>query len=126
MGQLQEVHGKLIDLGYQIIAVSPDRPEKVAEVGSKKSYEYTLLSDSKMNAALAFGLAFRVDGKTLERYKQYGIDLEADSGESHHLLPVPAVFVVDESGKIRFQYVNPDHRIRIDPATLLAAAKAAK
>ena len=126
MGQLQAVHGQLIDLGYQIIAVSPDRPEKLAPIASKKKFEYTLLSDSKMTASMAFGIAYRVDDQTLKRLRGYGIDLEEASGETHHLLPVPAVFVVDKSGKIHFEYVNPDYKIRLDPDTLLAAAKAAK
>ena len=78
-----------------------------------------------MEAASDFGLTFRVNDDTLTLYRQYDIDLEEASGESHHLLPVPAVFILDQSGKILFSYVNPDYRVRIDPATLLAAAKAA-
>jgi peroxiredoxin len=60
----------------------------------------------------------------VERYKGYGIDLEGASGETHHLLPVPAVYIVDKKGKILFEYVNPDHRVRIDAQTVLAAAQA--
>ena len=55
----------------------------------------------------------------------YGIDLEEASGYDHHLLPVPAVFVIDPEGVIDFQYVNPDYRARLDPNVLLAAARAA-
>ncbi|MGH2569205.1 MAG: hypothetical protein ACRDGA_12785, partial [Bacteroidota bacterium] len=61
----------------------------------------------------------------LQRYKTINIDLEDASGESHHLLPVPAVFIVGTDGVIRFSYVNPNYRVRIDPDVLLAAAKAA-
>ena len=126
MGQLQAVQQELIDLGYRIIAVSPDRPEKLAPIDAKKKFEYTLLSDSKMTASMAFGIAFRVDAQAMKFYTGLGIDLEEASGETHHLLPVPAVFVVGKSGKIQFEYVNPNYRIRLDPDTLLAAAKAAK
>jgi peroxiredoxin len=76
-----------------------------------------------MIASRAFGIAFRVDAKTIERYRGFGIDLEAASGESHFQLPVPSVFLVDTGGTVRFRYYNPDYKIRIDPQALLSAAK---
>ena len=117
----------LLELGYQIVAVSPDRPEKVASVLSKLDgdYSYELLSDSKMEASSGFGLTFKVSDETRDRYARYSIDLEDASGETHHLLPVPAVFILDTEGTILFTYVNPNYRERIDPHTLLAAARAA-
>ena len=39
-----------------------------------------------MAAARAYGVAFRVDDATAARYKGFGIDLEAASGETHHEL----------------------------------------
>lgn len=125
LGQLQTVESKLRELGYRILAVSPDRPEKLKESADKNDLTYTLLSDHAMKAAQAFGIAFRVDDATLEKYKGYGINLEAASGETHHLLPVPSVFLVAQDGLIKFTYVNPDYKIRLDPEVLLAAAKAA-
>lgn len=125
LGQLQKIEPSLIELGYQIIAISPDRPEKFRESIEKHKLSYLLLSDSKMNGAQAFGLVFKVDEKALEQYKKYGVDLEDASGEKHHLLPVPAVFVVGTDGIVKFEYVNPNYKVRLDPDVLLAAAKAA-
>jgi peroxiredoxin len=122
LGQLQTAEPELLKLGYQILAISPDRPEKVSEGAEKVNY--TLLSDASMTAAKAFGIAFRVDDGTLDKYKGYGIDLEAASGQKHHLLPVPAVFVAGADGRIHFVYVNPDYKIRLAPEVLLAAARA--
>jgi len=125
LGQLQTIEHELLDLGYQILAISPDRPEELAVSVEKHTLSYTLLSDHAMNAARTFGVAFRVDNDTLEKYKGYGIDLEAASGETHHMLPVPAVFVVGTDGLITFSYVNPDYRTRLGPDVLLAVAQAA-
>lgn len=125
MGQLQTIESQLVELGYQIIAISADRPEKLAESIKRHKLNYRLLSDSKMTAARAFGIAYEVDDKTIERYKRFNIDLEEASGETHHLLPVPSVFIVSTDGVIRFQYVNPNYKIRLDPEVLYAAAKAA-
>ena len=107
------------------MAVSPDKPENLKPTSSKHKLGYALFSDAKSEAAMAYGIAFQVDQKTYEQYKGYGIDLEEASGEKHHLLPVPAVFLYGKSGKLEFEYVNPDYRIRLAPKVLLAAAQAA-
>ena len=56
MGQLREVESKLTELGYQIVVISPDRPEKIREFDAKGNYDYTLLSDSDLVAASALGV----------------------------------------------------------------------
>ncbi len=84
-----------------------------------------LLSDSTMAGAIAFGIAFKVADKTYNAYKdRFKLDLEERSGQKHHLLPVPSVFLVGTDGKIKFEYVNPDYKVRLEPEILLAAAKA--
>ena len=123
LGQLQEIDPQLRELGYRIVAVSPDRQEKMAESLDKTKMTYTLLSDSSMAAAKAFGLAFEVDAEMLKKLDSYNIDIEDASGEQHHMLPVPAVFLVGTDGVIDFVYANPDYKIRIDPEVLLAEAK---
>ncbi|KKM16944.1 hypothetical protein LCGC14_1680720 [marine sediment metagenome] len=126
LAELQELEPKLRELGYQILAISPDRPEELAKSVRKQSLGYTLLSDSDMTAARAFGLAFRVDDALVGLYKtKYSIDLEAASGRKHHELPVPAAYIVDQSGKIRHAYVNPDYKARIEPEKLLQEARSA-
>ncbi len=42
-----------------------------------------------MEAAKAFGLAYKVDEATLKSLEGYGIDLKENSGEHHEMLPVP-------------------------------------
>jgi len=125
LGALQAAEEKLVGLGYQIIAVSPDRPGIIEAPAEKNELSYSLYSDQDMTAAMAMGIAFRLDDETIEKYKGYGVDLEKDSGRTHHMLPVPAAFVIDTKGVIRYAYVNPDYKVRVDPEVLVDAAKAA-
>ncbi len=111
-------------MGYQLIAICPDRPAKLEQTIQKHKLESLLLSDSKMIGAQAFGIAFQVDKERLAR-NNFGAELEDASGEKHHLLPVPAAFVVGTDGIVKFEYVNPNHLVRIKSELLLAAAKAA-
>lgn len=57
--------------------------------------------------------------------EKYGIDLEEASGEKHHQLRVPFVFVVDRDGVIQLSYSNLDYKVRIDPGDLVDAARGA-
>ena len=113
-------------MGYQIIGVSPDSPAELKKTIGKNQLDYTLISDSKAQLIDAMGLGFVVDAETLEKYKGYGIDLEKSSGETHHILPVPAVYLVDPTGLIKFSYVNPNYKVRLESGVLMAAAKAYK
>lgn len=125
MGQLRTIEAEILELGYQIIAISPDRPQKIQEMLAKTDYGYTLLSDSDLTAARAFGLAFKVSDDDVAMLRTYEIDIEDASGKKHHLLPVPAVYIIGKQGKIEFNYVNPVYSVRIQPSVVLAAAKAA-
>lgn len=122
LAELRKVKDPLADLGYTLIAVSPDRPAALRDGLDKTPVDYSLLSDSRAALIQALGIAFRVDDVTLEKYKTYGIDLEAASGQSHHLLPVPTVLILDEKGTIHYRYSNVDYKVRMDPDTLLRVA----
>jgi len=124
LSELHEIEDELYEIGYQILAISPDQPEKLRATLSNSELGYTLLSDSPMTLSKAMGIAFKVDPETVENYRSMGIDLAGDSGYEHHLLPAPAVYILNEEGMVRFNYVNPDYKERISGEVLLAAARA--
>jgi peroxiredoxin len=62
--------------------------------------------------------------KAPEKYT--GMLSERSNGQNNGLLPVPSLFVVDTSGKILFEYINPDYKMRISPGLLLAVLKELK
>ena len=105
------------------MALSADRPEKMLKSLEVKNLGYGLYSDSALAAARAFGIAFQLDAKGVAKMQRFGIDLEAASGQDHHQLPVPSVFLVDADGIVRWRYSNPDYRVRPDNGSLLSAAR---
>lgn len=125
LGQLAEADEAIAEMGVQIFGISPDRPRKLRENPlSDGGQGYQLLSDSEMKLARAFGIAFRVDDRTLEQYDEFGIDLAEASGEAHHLLPVPAVYLIDRDGVIRLAHWDADYRDRLTAEELIDAARA--
>ena len=118
LADLQSIDAALKEFGVPIYAISPDDLVELGKSGERHELSYILLSDSKMEVAEAFGIAFTVPPDLLKKYEEYGIDLERASGESHHKLPHPAVFLVNQ-GRIVFAQVNPDYTVRMEASKIL-------
>lgn len=110
-------------LGFRIVGVSADRPDRLPSEREQGEKDYRLLSDNDMRLSRAFGLAFRVDEETRASYREMGLDLEAHSGRGHGMLPVPAIYLIDGAGVVRFAHWDADYRERLDIEDLLAAAE---
>lgn len=121
--QLIKVYPELKEKGFEMIGVSPDSVESTKANVDKSSIPFSLYSDSELNATSGFGLAFKVDDATVTKYKGFGIDLEKASGQTHHALPIPAIYVVSKDGVIELAHSNPDYRQRLEPKELLAAVE---
>ncbi len=115
---VQSIMEEMKNMGYQILAISPDPVEKLSATVEKNNLGYDLLSDATMDAAVQFGIAFRLAPETFKKYKERNL-------LSQDLLPVPAVFVLDKEGIIKFEYINPNYRERLNPDLLKLAAKLA-
>jgi len=110
-------------------AAVEQRQQAIAELNKsieKHALTYTLLSDPHAAAIQAFGLAYRVNDETYGQMMHFGVDLEKSTGDTHHILPVPAVYIVGTDGVIRFVHYDPDYRKRMDPAEILKEANAAR
>lgn len=114
---LAEAENQILDLGYQIIAVSPDSPENLKVTAEKDKLKYTLLSDSKGELIKAAGIAFEAP----ENYKTV---INVHSNEvNKSFLPVPSVFVVNTESDIIFEYISPDFKQRITTELLVSVLK---
>jgi len=126
LAELRHIEDDLEAAGVALVFLSADSPAVVGEaIADGEVPGYTLLSDASSEAAQAFGIAFRVPGETVTRYRERGIvDMQPVPGtEDVHALPAPATFLVGTDGRIKFQFVNPDYTVRVSNAVLLAAAR---
>lgn len=123
LASVQKIEKELTNLNAQLIAVSPDSPEKLAET-KITAPSYQLLSDDSLTLAQTLGLAFYLDDKTAKIYRnKLGVNFVSLEGEAKVALPVPAVFVIDTNGLVHFQYANPNYKVRLTEDLLLAAVK---
>ena len=111
----------ILELGYQIVAISPDDYRNLKPTIQKDNINYTLLSDPNGNFIQDIGIAF----KTPDTMKSF-IATKGQKGETSGALPVPTVMVVDQKGEIKFEYINPNYKVRISGEMLLAVLKTIK
>ena len=117
---------ELAELGFRVIAISPDRPELLTQSLEVKDLGYELYSDSDLEAARAMGIAFQVGRVMGFFHRLMGAGLEEASGRDHRRLPVPSVFLVEAGGEILWVYSNPDFTVRPDNDSVLEAARRAR
>jgi peroxiredoxin len=83
-----------------------------------------VLSDSDATMIEAFHAVNKVDGDTLAKMKAFGVDLESYSGKTHHESAIPALFLIDRKGVVRWAHSDPDFKVRPSTAQILAAIDA--
>jgi peroxiredoxin len=128
-GEMQALQAQLSainDAGGLLAAITPEVAGGAAATRRDLSLDYPVLCDVDSGVALAFGLVFRLNDEVRESYLSTGLDLTRLYGNPSWFLPVPATFVVDTGGTIRFAYVDPDFRVRADPGDVVKAVEAAR
>jgi len=105
------------ELGFQLVAISPDTFEKSGENLNKNRLNFRLLSDPNMDAITSFGLAYRAPAKYKNTLREYS------NNKNEDVIPIPTVYVVDQNGLIQFQYANTDFTKRISSTMLINVLK---
>lgn len=114
---LPEIHAA----GARLIAVSAQTPDNSLTMAEKNELEFDVLSDAGNTIARAYGLVFRLPDALRPYYDRIGVSLEVYNGDGAWELPMPATYVVDRNGIVRFSYVDADYTRRLEPSDLLAA-----
>ena len=119
---LQRELDNVTDTGAQLVAVSPNKPDVSADLVEKLGLSFAVLSDIGSQVADAFGIAFEVLPELRELYEAAGRNLGEMNGSEEWVLPVPATYVIDQTGTIRYDFVELDYRKRAEPSEVVAAA----
>ena len=98
--------------GATVLAITPELPENILKTIDKTKASYPILYDKKLSIMNAYKVAFKVDDKTVEKYKGYGIDFLKVNGDNGANLPVPAVYIVNKNGKIIYRFFDVDYKKR--------------
>lgn len=110
-----EVLPALTAAGVKLVIVVGEVGERAIALHRLVGENAVIFCDVDHGAALAIGLAFHVGDEMKDRYRASGLDLGAIYGSDGWFLPVPATYVIDAAGIVRYAHADADFRVRADP-----------
>ena len=120
LSQLQDSLSLIKAKGATVLTVTPEKQDNITKTITKTKASFPILHDEGLQIMKSYDVAFKVDDKTIEAYKKYGIDFLEANGEANGAnLPVPAVYVINKEGKIVFRYFNTDYSKRASVKDIL-------
>jgi peroxiredoxin len=102
------------------LTVCPEHAEFADPLRAKLGLSFPILVDHENVLADRFGLTFELTAELCALYRDFGIDLERFNSHGRWELPMPATYVIDRAGTIRYAAVNVDYTCRPEPQAALA------
>ena len=118
---LEAVLPAIKSAGAAFVAVSPQQTKFNREFMEQKKFTFDLLSDPGNRTAKAYGLLYELPEDLRKIYLQFGIDVPKHNGDDSWTLPLPARYIIDREGIVRYAEVNVDYTVRPEPESTLAA-----
>ena len=116
---LQEKISEFKEKNATLVAISPQSPDNSLTVIEKHHLTFEVLTDKDNVFSFQLGLMFALQTFVLPYYHALGIDLSSFNENTNNSLPIPAVFVVNESSKIIYKFADANYMNRIDIDELL-------
>ncbi|GLW75272.1 peroxiredoxin [Kitasatospora phosalacinea] len=121
---LQQHHDAVTARGARLVAVSPQVSDESLSFAEKNELAFDVLSDTGCDTAKQYGLAHDLPDDLAAVYEGLGIDLHRSNAGHARTLPLPATYVIDRAGLIRWAFVDTDYTSRAEPADVLTALDA--
>lgn len=109
--------------GATLVAVSPQTVKQAFFMHDQHKLRFPLLSDADNQVARKFGLTYRVPDAQEAVYRKAFVNLPFTNGDDSWELPIPATYIVDREGTIRYASANEDYTQRPEPDELVRALR---
>lgn len=119
--QLQDSLQTLTGKGAYVIGVTPETAENINKTIAKTHAAFSIIQDKDYKIMKAYDVNYVLDNTTVGNYKKYGIDLDQNNGNTDHVLPVPATYVIGKNGKLVFVHFDKDYRNRASVKSIAEA-----
>ncbi len=119
--QLQDSLQLLTAKGAYVIGVTPETGENINKTIDKTHASFSIIQDNGYKIMKAYEVNYTVDDALFSKLKGYGVDLDKNNGNTDHVLPVPATYVIDRSGKIIFVQFDKNYTKRASVKSILNA-----
>jgi peroxiredoxin len=112
------------ELGAELVAVSPQPPDKTLLTADQVGLTFPVLSDLRNSVARRYGIVMTVPDTVRDhQLNDVGVDIAEHNESGNYELPIPATYVIDTNATIVLDYVNPDYSQRLDPDDIVTALR---
>lgn len=115
--------GALHAAGGELIAISPEAADQALAHKTDREPPFPVLTDADQGVAEAYGLVFELSEPACAAQRRLDAPLDRFNADGTWRLPVPATYVIDTGGVVRWAHVNDDYTERAEPETVIAAVQ---
>ena len=120
----QAVLPRIHDLGADLVAISAQMPDLAATDIQQKALTFPVLTDAHNEVSRQYGLVFKLSEVFQQLQTGFGSPIPKFTGDDTWELLMPGTFVVDRRGVVQLAQVDPDYRVRLEPAAILSSLQA--
>jgi peroxiredoxin len=115
---------EITELGAQLIGVSPELPLYSQKIMRMQKLDFHILTDHGNQVAEKFRVKYQMAEDLKQLYKDsFSINLKLYHGDEDWTLPIPARFLIDTDGIIRYSEASADYTMRPDPEEFMKVLK---
>lgn len=124
----QQILPEFEELGAQLVAVSPEKPQSAQDTASKNYITYEVLSDEGNKISRLYDLLWTVPEDKRAEFSQWlkgetGKTLSEFNGIDNYELPIPATFVIAQDGTVVYVFKDEDYTKRAKNEDIMTALK---
>ena len=125
LAYLQHHVAEIESVPATLIAISPEKSTYSRKIKSTQRLSFDLLWDEGNITAEKFGLKYNLPEDVIGVYRDgLNFNLKRYHGDEEWALPIPARFLIDTQGMIRYAESSADHTKRPEPDDLMNVLKA--
>jgi len=122
VGQMEAMNLVLPEIeqaGATLAAISPQTVKQSYFMQDQHKLRFPLLSDAGNKVARQFGLVYSVPEEQKAVYQRAFVNLPFVNGDEGWELPIPATYIVDRDGTVRYASANEDSTERPEPSDIV-------
>jgi peroxiredoxin len=108
--------------GANLLALTPELPDKSLSTTEKHELQFEVLSDVGNKIAKQYGLVYKLTDDLSEIF-QNKLGLKNYNGDDSSELPITATYVIDVKGIIQYAFLDADYRKRADISEIIDVLK---
>ncbi|MBE9563983.1 MAG: AhpC/TSA family protein [Proteobacteria bacterium] len=123
MNALQQRLPDITAAGGQLIAISPQIPDKSSDQVTKSNLTFEVLSDAGNKLAKQCGLVYTLPASLRPIYEAWQLDIPGHNADDTFELPMPATYIIGTDGIVHYAFVDMDYTKRLEPDIIIEQLK---